>query len=124
MQLYVEPANILKLNESNEEKPLQSPTPATAEPKPLVPSESKINGRLNFSEIEVTQLDVVTEEAGGDSCKTQQCNKVQEVLRNSERLSDEKLIAKILKPEERIRLSKSSDRILKVTGTNSAISLD
>ncbi|XP_076278672.1 rapamycin-insensitive companion of Tor isoform X2 [Lasioglossum baleicum] len=122
--LYVEPSNILKLNDGNEEKPSQTPISTAPEPKLLVPSETKINGRLTFSEIEVTQLDVVTEEAGGDSCKTQQCNKVQEVLRNSELRSDEKLIAEILKPEERLRLSKSSDRLLKVTGTNSAISLD
>nr|XP_033338467.1 rapamycin-insensitive companion of mTOR isoform X1 [Megalopta genalis]XP_033338468.1 rapamycin-insensitive companion of mTOR isoform X1 [Megalopta genalis] len=122
--LYVEPSNILKLKNSKEEKLSKSPIPTAPEPKLLVPSETKINGRLTFSEIEVTQLDVVTEEAGGDSCKTQQCNKVQEVLRNSERRSDEKLIAEILKPEERLRLSKSSDRLLKVTGTNSAISLD
>ncbi|KZC10250.1 Rapamycin-insensitive companion of mTOR, partial [Dufourea novaeangliae] len=122
--LYVEPVNILKLNDGNEEIPLQSPSSTTPEPKPLVPSENQINGRLTFPEIQVTQLDVVAEEAGGDSCKTEHCNKMQEVLRKPERRSDETIIAEILKPEERIRLSKSSDRLLKVTGTNNAISLD
>lgn len=103
---------------------MQSPISTTLEPNSRVPSESKVNGRLTFSEIQVAQLDAVAEEAGGDSCVTQQCNKPQELLRKPERRSDEKIIAEILKPEERIRLSKSSDRLLKVSGTNTAISLD
>ncbi|XP_053970556.1 rapamycin-insensitive companion of mTOR isoform X1 [Hylaeus volcanicus] len=122
--LYIEPANILKLNDGNDEKSLRPPISAPPEPNSRVPSESKINGRITFSEIQVTQLDAVIEVAGGDSCVTQKYNKTQEVLRKPERRSDEKIIAEILKPEERIRLSKSSDRLLKVSGTNSAISLD
>ncbi|CAK9816269.1 Rapamycin-insensitive companion of mTOR [Anthophora quadrimaculata] len=122
--LCVEAANILKQNDSNDEKLLRSPISTALEPNSRVPSESKINGRLTFSDIQVAQLDVVAEEAAGDSCVTQQCNKTQEILRKPERLSDEKIIAEILKPEERIRLSKSSDRLLKVSGTNTVISLD
>ncbi|XP_076618196.1 rapamycin-insensitive companion of Tor [Colletes latitarsis] len=122
--LYVEPANILKLNDGNDEKPLQSPIPTAPEPNSRVPSENKINGRLTFSEIQVTQLDAVVEVADGDTCATQKCIKTQEILHKPERQSDEKIIAEILKPEERIRVSKSSDRLLKVSGTNSAISLD
>lgn len=120
--LYVEAANVLKLNDGNDEKFLRSST--ALEPDSRVPSESKINGRLTFSDIQVAQLDVVAEETGNDSCVTQQCNKPQELLCKPERRSDEKIIAEILKPEERIRLSKSSDRLLKVSGTNTAISLD
>ncbi|KOC64221.1 Rapamycin-insensitive companion of mTOR [Habropoda laboriosa] len=123
--LSAEAVNILKQNDSNDEKLLRSPISTTAlEPDSRVPSESKINGRLTFSDIQVAQLDVVVEEAAGDSCVTQQCNKTQDLLRKPERRSDEKIIAEILKPEERIRLSKSSDRLLKVSGTNTAISLD
>ncbi|XP_026669224.1 rapamycin-insensitive companion of mTOR [Ceratina calcarata] len=125
--LYEEAVNVLKLNDINDEKPLQSPSstlPVALEPNSRVPSESKINGRLTISEIQVTQLDAVTEEASGNACADQQCNKTQEPQRKSERRSDEKIIAEILKPEERIRLSKSSDRLLKVSGTNTAISLD
>ncbi|KAK1119626.1 hypothetical protein K0M31_013046 [Melipona bicolor] len=122
--LYVEAADVLKLNDGNDEKSLQSPISAALELDSHVPSESKVNGRLTFPEIQVAQLDAVAEETGGDSCATQQCNKSQELLRKSERRSDEKIIAEILKPEERIRLSKSSDRLLKVSGTNTAISLD
>ncbi|XP_076687227.1 rapamycin-insensitive companion of Tor [Andrena cerasifolii] len=119
--LYVEPANILRLNGGNDEKPLRSPVPTALEPDSHVPSESKINGRLTFSDIQATQLDAVAEEAAGDAA--QQCNKTQDVARKPERRSDEKIIAEILQPE-RIRVSKSSDRLLKVSGTNTAISLD
>lgn len=89
-----------------------------------MPLETKINGRLTSSETQVVQLDAVIEEAGGDSCATEQCNNTQKLLRKSERRSDEKIIAEILKPEERIRVSKSSDKLLKVSGTNTAVSLD
>ncbi|XP_076753596.1 rapamycin-insensitive companion of Tor isoform X1 [Xylocopa sonorina] len=120
--LYVEAVNVLKLNECNDDKLI--PPYMFTESDSRVPSESKINGRLTFSEIQVAQLDTVAEEAGADSCATQKCNKTQELSCKSERRSDEKIIAEILKPEERIRLSKSSDRLLKVSGTNTANSLD
>lgn len=118
MQLYIEPVKILNLYETR----VWIPISTALEPDSRVPSESKINGRLTFPDIQVTQLDAVAEESTGDT--NQQCNKTQEVSHRSERRSDEKIIAEILKPEERIRLSKSSDRLLKISGTNTAISLD
>lgn len=123
IQLYIEPANILKLNDGNDEKSLRSLISMAPESDSRVPSESKINGRLTFSESQVTRLDAVIEIAK-DYSYAQKCNKAQEVLLKPERRSDEKIIAEILKPEERIRLSRSADRLLKVSGTNSAISLE
>lgn len=102
--------------------------------------EGKINGRLTLTEIQTAQLASVAEEnssaggggGGGGSGGNESCNaghqckkKPPEIVRPSqERRTDEKIIAEILKPEERIRLSKNSDRSLKVSGTNTAISLD
>lgn len=137
LQLYVEPVNILKIPIGTEENPLQSPVPSS-EPSPrqqsVSPAEGKINGRLTLTEIQTVQLASVAEEGssadvGGssESCNAgHQCKKKPpEIVRPSqERRTDEKIIAEILKPEERIRLSKSSDRSLKVSGTNTAISLD
>jgi len=126
----------LKIPIGTEEIPLQSPVPSSeASPRqqPICPVEGKINGRLTLTEIQTAQLASVAEESsstsgvGGESCNVaHQCKKKpQEVLRpTQERRSDEKIIAEILKPEERIRLSKSSDRSLKISGTNTAISLD
>jgi len=143
LQLYVEPINILKIPIGTEENPLQSPVPsseASLRQQSVSPAEGKINGRLTLTEIQTAQLASVAEESssagggggGGDSGKSESCNtghqrkkKSLEVVRPSqERRTDEKIIAEILKPEERIRLSKSSDRSLKVSGTNTAISLD
>lgn len=133
MQLYVEPINILKIPIGTEENPLQSPVPSSeASPRQqsTSPAEGKINGRLTLTEIQTAQLASVAEESssiGSESCNiAHPCKKkAQEIARSmQERRSDEKIIAEILKPEERIRLSKSSDRSLKVSGTNTAISLD
>lgn len=132
-QLYVEPINILKIPIGTEENPLQSSVPSSeASPRQqsASPAEGKINGRLTLTEIQTVQLASVAEE--GSSASSESCNiahpykkKPQEIARSmQERRSDEKIIAEILKPEERIRLSKSSDRSLKVSGTNTAISLD
>ncbi|XP_029157454.1 rapamycin-insensitive companion of mTOR [Nylanderia fulva] len=131
--LYVEPINILKIPINTEENPLKSPVPSSeASPRQqsASPAEGKINGRLTLTEIQTAQLASVAEEgssAGSESCNiAHPCKKKsQEIARSmQERRSDEKIIAEILKPEERIRLSKSSDRSLKVSGTNTAISLD
>ncbi|XP_011330376.1 rapamycin-insensitive companion of mTOR isoform X2 [Ooceraea biroi] len=121
--LYTEPVHILKIPIGTEEIPLQSPVPsseASSRQQPASPAEGKINGRLTLTEIQTAQLASVAEEstASGNSCNTaHQCKKKpQEALRSAqERRSDEKIIAEILKPEERIRLSKSSDRSLKVS---------
>jgi len=137
LQLYVEPVNILKIPIGTEENPLQSPVPSSeASPRQQLASsaEGKINGRLTLTEIQ-TQLASVAEESsstgGGGGGNSESCNaelqrkkKPLEVRPSQERRTDEKIIAEILKPEERIRLSKSSDRSLKVSGTNTAISLD
>lgn len=132
LQLYVEPINILKIPIGTEENPLQSVPSSEASPRQqsTSPVEGKINGRLTLTEIQTAQLASVAEE--GSSVSSESCNiahpckkKPQEIARSmQERRSDEKIIAEILKPEERIRLSKSSDRSLKVSGTNTAISLD
>lgn len=138
MQLYVEPVNILKIPIGTEENPLQPSIPSSeASPRQqsVSPAEGKINGRLTLTEIQTAQLASVAEEgfsAGGGGGNGESCNaghqrkkKPLEVVHPSqERRTDEKIIAEILKPEERIRLSKSSDRSLKVSGTNTAISLD
>lgn len=118
---------ILKMPVGTEENPLQ-PIILTSPADSLLTSvghlETKINGRPTASDAQ-TQLAVVTEEAVGESCVVRPRNKSQQVLRIPERRSDEKIIAEILKPEERIRISKSSDnKLLKVTSTNTAISLD
>lgn len=142
LQLYVEPINILKIPIGTEENPLQSPVPIASEVSPRQsagPAEGKINGRLTLTEIQTAQLASVAEEGSSTSGSGEPCNetahrynkKPQETIgvrsaaaAAAERRSDEKIIAEILKPEERIRLSKSSDRSLKVSGTNTAISLD
>nr|XP_050846780.1 rapamycin-insensitive companion of mTOR isoform X2 [Vespula vulgaris] len=125
--LYTEPVTILKLSIGTEENPLQSCVPIASEASPQKshsPSESKVNGRVTFSEIQAGQLAIVAEEATGEACTMNQRDKLQEILQMSERRSDEKIIAEILNPEERIRLSKSSDRLLKISSTNTAISLE
>lgn len=95
--------------------------------------EGKINGRLTLTEIQLASVAEESSSAGGgggggssESCNAghQRKKKSLEVRPSQERRTDEKIIAEILKPEERIRLSKSSDRSLKVSGTNTAISLD
>ncbi|XP_043502898.1 rapamycin-insensitive companion of mTOR isoform X2 [Polistes fuscatus] len=125
--LYTEPVSILKLPVGTEENPLQSCVPIISETSPQTshgPSESKVNGRVTFSEMQTGQLTIVTEEAAGETCTMNQHDKLQEILQISERRSDEKIIAEILNPEERIRLSKSSERLLKISSINTAISLE
>lgn len=135
MQLYVEPINILKIPMGTEENPLQPPVPMSelSARQSADSAESKINGRLTLTEIQTAQLASVAEEGSsagdsGEPCNAamHRCNKKSQEtnVRLVERSSDEKIIAEILKPEERIRLSKSSDKSLKVSGTNTAISLD
>jgi len=127
----------LKIPIGTEEIPLQSPVPSSEvspRQQSISSAEGKINGRLTLTEIQTAQLASVAEEnslasggISGESCNAahQYKKKPQEVLHpTQERRSDEKIIAEILKPEERIRLSKSSDRSLKISGTNTAISLD
>lgn len=106
-------------------------------------SEMKVNGRLAVAlDQQPDQLSVVNEEnamtisatespiivnsqrksggggGGGDS------DSVIHSFTSEPRRSDERIIAEILKPEERTRVSKNPERILKATGINTAISLD
>ncbi|XP_012288713.1 rapamycin-insensitive companion of mTOR [Orussus abietinus] len=125
--LYSEPMVILNVPVGTEENPAQTtvlPLPVASPPVLPSPMETKINGRVVVGPDGQTPLSVVKEEAGHETRVVQLRDKTQEVLRIPERLSDEKIIAEILKPEERIRISKSSDKLLKVTGTNTAISLE
>ncbi|XP_024946921.1 rapamycin-insensitive companion of mTOR [Cephus cinctus] len=125
--LYAEPMLILEMPVGTEENPPQPlvPTSPAQSPRLSISSpESKINGRPTLSDSQVAQLSVVNEEATGEPRATQPRNNSQVVTRITERRSDEKIIAEILKPEERIRISKSSDKLLKVTGANTVISLD
>ena len=99
-------------------------SPSDSSHIPAKPSETKINGRVIPSCVQNDPLTVVQEEATGQHGIVHSQNKNKETALVPERLSDEKIIAEILKPEERLRVSKSSDKMLKVTGANAAISLD
>lgn len=101
------------------------PTSPSDNSRPSVkPSETKINGRVTPLCLQNDPLTAVQEEATGQPRIVYPQNKKETSLITEERLSDEKIIAEILKPEERIRVAKSSDKILKVTGTNTAINLE
>ncbi|KAG7212743.1 hypothetical protein KM043_013008 [Ampulex compressa] len=113
--LYIEPNSILEISICTEENEEESLVPMVPESSSRVPSENKINGRLTLSEMQAAQLAAVVEETGSDPRTAQQGNKNEQDMRICERRSDEKIIADILNPRERIRLSKSSDRILKVS---------
>lgn len=111
--------SILKISIINEEESsdkIVSTTPEADNVESIKLAENKINGRLTISEIQAIQQD-------------KQLERKQTVQDSSssyslERPSDEKIIAEILKPEERIRLSKNADRLFKVPGNNTTISLD
>ncbi|XP_015123532.1 rapamycin-insensitive companion of mTOR [Diachasma alloeum] len=122
--LYLEPMKILHMPIGTEEN-LAQPTPAVLPSSDLSisPSKRRVNGRLTIPEVEspsstTSELASETRDNGGRL-------KSPEAPDKTEKLSDEKIIAEILKPAERLRISKSSDnKLLKVTGTNTAISLD
>ena len=118
---------ILKIS-ANEEKKSAPPAVLTSlADNSLVlekPSETKINGRVTPSFVQNNSLTAMEEEATVHPQIVHSQNKNKEALPTTERLSDEKIIAEILKPEEKIKVSKSSDKMLKVKGTNTAISLD
>ncbi|XP_043466868.1 rapamycin-insensitive companion of mTOR [Leptopilina heterotoma] len=123
--LYKEPAEILSITLDIEEKSVPT-SPSDNSRLSAKPSETKINGRVTPSCLQNDPLSSVQEEAtttGGQPRIVYPQNKKETAL-IAERLSDEKIIAEILKPEERIRVAKSSEKILKVTGTNTAINLE
>lgn len=110
-----------------EKKPSPSAVPTSPADNSRVSvktSETKINGRVTPSFVQNDPLTVVQEEMAGQPRNAHSQNKNKEVLLMTERLSDEKIIADILKPEERIKVPKNSDKMLKVTSTNTTISLD
>ncbi|XP_012265528.2 rapamycin-insensitive companion of mTOR [Athalia rosae] len=127
--LYAEPLNILRIPNSAEQqylhpKHLRSPLDNVLnKPVPVTP-ENKLNGRSHFTDLQLAFLPVVSEEISTVSQSSLASNKTNDTSIGMELRSDEKIIAEILKPEERIRISKSSDKLLKTTNTSTAFSLD
>ncbi|XP_016844354.1 rapamycin-insensitive companion of mTOR [Nasonia vitripennis] len=141
--LYEEPTTILKMTVNAPEDSQSSHVPKThaavvvsPSHKQSKPSEAKVNGRLALpTDPQPEHLSVVTEETAATMAAE---SPSVEFIVNSQksstggdkrllaeqRRSDEKIIAEILKPEERMRISKSSDKMLKATGINTAISLE
>lgn len=90
--------------------------------------EAKVNGRLITSiEVQPDQLSVVAEENAAlsespfvnshkSSSEFSGGNTLQKSAIEQQRRSDEKIIAEILRPEERMRVTINSDKMLKVTG--------
>ncbi|XP_066602698.1 uncharacterized protein [Prorops nasuta] len=122
LELYMDPMVILDLVDSNENTQQSVPTETEVTQRLTSSLENKVNGELTPSEMKTARLKAVSEEKISIPCSVVR-EKTQQVLQVIERSSDEKIIAEILNPEERIRISKNSDR-LKVSNTNTAISLD
>lgn len=89
----------------------------------IVP-ENKFNGRSHYSDSQLDPLPVVNEETIAESQTPLMDDRSKDTSIRIELRSDEKIIAEILKPEEKIRVSKSSDKLLKITNTSTAFSLD
>ncbi|XP_043271902.1 rapamycin-insensitive companion of mTOR isoform X2 [Venturia canescens] len=133
--LYKEPMIILKMPIGTEENPAQMVTPfrhgESYRLSGLSPSARTLNGRLTIAETGMEQQQEMAfestrnkEDSGEDEKGKTLRPETGEVVKKRERLSDEKIIAEILKPAEMLQISKSSTKLLKVTGTNTAISLD
>ncbi|KAK0085804.1 hypothetical protein PV326_005791 [Microctonus aethiopoides] len=125
--LYVEPMNILKMPVGTEENPVQNPiTGLSSDPFAVgvSPTKRKINGRVTIPESESEFPIGVISPLQKQSQIMNTRIKSSESPEISEKLSDEKIIAEILKPAERLRISKSSDKLLKIKNKNTAISLD
>ncbi|XP_011297847.1 rapamycin-insensitive companion of mTOR [Fopius arisanus] len=121
--LYLEPMKILKIPIGTEENPVQPTSTGLSTDLNISPSKRRVNGRLTIPEVESPSS--TTSELTSETRDTGAKLKSPEKADKTEKLSDEKIIAEILKPAERLRISKSSDnKLLKVTGTNTAISLD
>lgn len=90
-------------------------------------TDMKINGRMNNLSIPgVDELGIVTEELTGEMQSVEsQSNAVfvSSTPIDQPQRTDEKIIAEILKPEERLRLPRNAEKIYK-TEKNTAISLD
>lgn len=126
--MYKEPREILKIPIGTEENPVQNPVVELTTDKftlSVSPLKRKVNGRLTIPEAESETSAATSSELTSEIKSADVPLKSPEPAADvSEKLSDEKIIAEILKPAERLRTSKSSDRILKVTSKNTAVSLD
>ncbi|XP_046617804.1 rapamycin-insensitive companion of mTOR [Neodiprion virginianus] len=127
--LYTEPLSILKIPIGTEENPvhsIKSQLPVeNVHKKPVsVSLENRVNGRSHYPDSQLETLSIVTEETNADSQTSLPGGRSKNTCSRIDLCSDEKIIAEILKPEERIRVSKSSDKLLKITNTSTAFSLD
>lgn len=132
-QLYKEPMIILKMPVGSEDNQAEAAGPVrpadSHRPTEISHLGRKINGRLTIAETGMVEQQQAAfaraEEGDNQRASKSPCIETREVSEKKERLSDEKIIAEILKPAERLQISKSSDnKLLKLTGTNTAISLD
>lgn len=128
-KLYIEPTEILEIPTTTNEQVSEISSDTTA--NRTSPIKNKINGRVPIPEID---------SPSSSSSSTSEINKkptttintlssirlkAPETIKKNEKLSDEEIIAEILKPAERLKISKNSEnKLSKVTGTNTAISLD
>lgn len=120
---------ILKIPVGTEENPIQTSITGLSTDSFTVgvsPAKRKINGRLTILEVEpespvATISELTNEPKSFPHARVKTTGEATEVR---EKLSDEKIIEEILKPAEKLRISKSSDKLLKVTSKNTAISLD
>lgn len=115
----------MKIPIDNEDNEVRVKLDALHNKSVSVTTESKLNGRSHYSESQLDPLPVLNEETSTDS---QTSLIISDKSKNKsvriDTRSDEKIIAGILKPEERIRVSKSSDKLLKIRNTSTAFSLD
>ncbi|CAD6237301.1 GSCOCG00002240001-RA-CDS [Cotesia congregata] len=126
--LYKEPRELLQVSVGTEENPVQTPAVElstdtfTLSASPL---KRKVNGRLTIPEAE-SETSVATSSELTSEIQSVDVNlkSSKSPAHDSDKLSDEKIIAEILKPAERLRTSKSSDKMLKVTSKNTAVSLE
>ena len=129
----------MTVNTADDRQSLYVPTPqavtlVSPSHKSLKTPDAKLNGQIATATEPHSEhlLSAVVEEAGTtavESPSTATATSIQKSSVNANpptelRPSDEKIIADILKPEERLRLSKSSDKMPKSTSIHTAMSLD
>ncbi|KAF7987507.1 hypothetical protein HCN44_003269 [Aphidius gifuensis] len=127
-QLYNEPKKILNIPELMKAVD-ETPTDNVIHKNPMI---NKINGKIiinNNDESLTTTTTTSTSQLNENTITVDKkiCLKIPEttIKKSDNKLSDEEIIADILKPEKHKKISKTSDnKLLKVTGTKTAISLD
>lgn len=127
--LYTEPLSILEIPIGTEENPVhsifaRSPLENIHKKSVSLTPENKLNGRSHYSDSQLEPLPIVNEETSTESQTSLLSERNKDTSIRIELRSDEKIIAGILKPEERVRVSKSSDKLLKIRNTSTAFSLD